>query len=183
VKHRIACAAGTVYVSSVVAANVATSHLGMVPVGFGLTVTAGTYAAGVALLARDVVQDTAGRRMVLAAIAAGAALSAWLATPQLALASGAAFAASEVADMAVYTPLRRGGWARAVLASNAVGAVVDTVLFLWLAGFPVMASLPGQLVGKGRLGDRAAGRARRHRQEGAPCCIWRRRRGLTCAPP
>ncbi|KAB2384729.1 VUT family protein [Actinomadura montaniterrae] len=147
-RYTAACTAAGAYVASVVAANVLTSHLGMVPVGFGLTVTAGTYAAGAALLARDVVQDTAGRRTVLAAIAAGAVLSAWLATPQLALASGVAFAASEVADMAIYTPLRRKGWARAVLASNVVGAVVDTVLFLALAGFPVMASLPGQLIGK-----------------------------------
>jgi queuosine precursor transporter len=148
VKLALAAMAGTAYVGTVVAANVLTNRYGMVPVWPGVAATAGTYAAGVALLARDVVQDTAGRRTVLAAIAAGALLSAWLATPQLAIASGAAFAASEVADMAIYTPLRRKGWARAVLASNLVGAVVDTVLFLWLAGFPVMASLPGQLIGK-----------------------------------
>lgn len=147
-KLALAAMAGSVYVGTVVAANVLTSRYGMVPVWPGVVATAGTYAAGAALLARDVVQDTAGRRAVLAAIAAGALLSAWLATPQLAIASGAAFAASEVADMAIYTPLRRKGWARAVLASNLVGAVVDTVLFLALAGFPVMASLPGQLIGK-----------------------------------
>jgi uncharacterized PurR-regulated membrane protein YhhQ (DUF165 family) len=146
-RYLAACAAGA-YVASVVAANIATSHLGMVPVWPGIAATAGTYAAGLALFFRDTLQDTAGRHAVLAAIAAGAVLSAWLATPQLALASGVAFAASEAADMAIYTPLRRKGWARAVLASNVVGAVVDTVLFLWLAGFPVAANLPGQLIGK-----------------------------------
>jgi queuosine precursor transporter len=137
------------YVSSVVAANWLTARFGFVPVGFGLATTAGTYAAGMALLARDALQDAAGRRAVLFAIALGAALSAWLSTPQLAVASGTAFLVAEVADMTVYTPLRRKGWARAVLASNVVGAVLDTLVFLWLAGFPVTSTtVGGQLVGK-----------------------------------
>ncbi|MFC9975212.1 VUT family protein [Spirillospora sp. NPDC127200] len=141
-------AAVFVYIAAVVVANWVTDRFGFVPVGFGVTATAGTYAAGIALLSRDLVQDLAGRRTVLAAIAVGGALSAWLATPQLALASGVAFLVAETTDMAVYTPLRKRGWARAVLASNAVGAVLDTVLFLWLAGFPIAAAVPGQLIGK-----------------------------------
>lgn len=145
---RLTAAAIAAYVATVVAANVLTDRYGMAPVWPGITATAGTYAAGLALLARDTVQDTAGRRAVLAAIAAGAVASAWLATPQLAIASGAAFAASEAADMAVYTPLRRRGWGRAALASGIAGGVVDTVLFLWLAGFPIVAALAGQLIGK-----------------------------------
>lgn len=138
------------YVACIVLANVATTYLGFVPVvpGLALTVTAGTYMAGLALLARDVVQDTAGRGSVLAAIAVGAAASWWLATPELALASGAAFLLAESADMAIYTPLRRKGWARAVLTSNVVGAFLDTVIFLTLAGFPVWANVPGQMIGK-----------------------------------
>jgi hypothetical protein len=59
------------------------------------------------------------------------------------------FRIAECAEMAVYTPLRDRGWARAVLASNTIGAVVDTLLFLTLAGFPVTtATVGGQLVGK-----------------------------------
>lgn len=136
------------YIGSIVAANWLTNRYGMIPVGPGLAATAGTYAAGAALLLRDVVQDTGGRRAVVAAIAAGAGLSVWLSTPALAMASGAAFLISETADMAVYTPLRHRGWGRAALASGVVGAVVDTVVFLWLAGFPILAGLAGQLVGK-----------------------------------
>lgn len=110
--------------------------------------TAGTYAAGAALLLRDVVQDTLGRVWVIAGILAGAGLAA-LTAPSLALASAVAFLVAELADMAVYTPLRDRGWARAVLASNIVGAIIDTYLFLWLAGFPVTPSgVGGQLVGK-----------------------------------
>ncbi len=36
----------------------------------------------------------------------------------------------------------------AVVASNAVGAPVDTILFLALAGFPIWAAVPGQLLAK-----------------------------------
>jgi uncharacterized PurR-regulated membrane protein YhhQ (DUF165 family) len=51
-------------------------------------------------------------------------------------------------DLAVYQPLRRRGWIRAALASNTVGAVVDTVLFLTIAGFPIAGTVPGQLFAK-----------------------------------
>jgi hypothetical protein len=81
-------------------------------------------------------------------VAAGAALSAVLAGPRLALASGVAFAVSELADMLVYQPLRRRGWARAALASGVVGAAVDTVLILALAGFPIWPAIPGQMLAK-----------------------------------
>lgn len=141
-------AALTAYATSIGAANYLTAHYGMLPIGFGLTTTAGTLAAGAALLFRDAVQDTLGRAWVLLGIAGGAALT--LATsPVLAIASATAFLAAECADMAIYTPLRERGWTRAVLASNAVGAVVDTLPFLFLAGFPITtATVGGQLVGK-----------------------------------
>lgn len=136
------------YVAAIVAANWLTTHYGMVPVGPGLTVTAGTYAAGAALLLRDAVQDAGGRLLVLLGIGAGAALTA-VTAPSLAIASATAFLIAETADMAVYTPLRDRGWARAVIASNIVGAVLDTLVFLTIAGFPVTThSVGGQLVGK-----------------------------------
>jgi hypothetical protein len=138
-------AAVVAFLTLVVAANMLTAQYGLVPVGLGLTATAGTWAAGLVLLARDVVHDAAGRWAVATCIAAGAALSAVLTTPQLALASGVAFAVSEAADYAVYAPLRRRGWARAVLASNLVGSAVDSLLFLTLAGFPVWSAMPGQI--------------------------------------
>lgn len=138
----------TAYTAAIAAANWLTAHHGLIPVGFGLTATAGTYSAGAALMLRNTVQDTLGRWFVIAAIVAGAALSA-LTSPALALASGAAFGISELADTAVYTPLRRRGWARAVLPASLLGALLDTLLFLTLAGFPVTArGVAGQLAGK-----------------------------------
>lgn len=138
----------TTYMTAIVAANWLTTHYGLVAVGFGLTATAGTYAAGAALLLRDVVQDTCGPLWVLAGIAAGTALTAVL-SPALALASATAFLLAELLDMAVYTPLRERGWGRAALLSGIAGAVVDTYAFLALAGFPITTqTVSGQLVGK-----------------------------------
>ncbi|MBG0818712.1 VUT family protein [Planomonospora sp. ID82291] len=123
----------------------------MVAVGFGLAATAGTYLAGLVLLLRDVIHDLLGRGGALAAVAAGALLSGLCASWALALASVVAFTVSELADMAVYTPLRRRGWALAVTVSGLVGAVIDSVLFLQLAGFDVESALAGQLAGKAWL--------------------------------
>lgn len=137
------------YLASIVAANWLTAEYGFVPVGFTLMATAGTYAAGLAFVARDAVQDTSGRLAAVAALAIGAGLSWWLAIPQLAVASAVAFGLSELADMAFYTPLRKRGYVRAAVASNLVGSVVDTVVFLWLAGFGLAwLTIGGQLVGK-----------------------------------
>jgi uncharacterized PurR-regulated membrane protein YhhQ (DUF165 family) len=66
---------------------------------------------------------------------------------QLALASGAAFVLSELADFALYTPLQRRRLLLAVLVSAGAGLVVDSVVFLSLA-FGSLAYLPGQVIGK-----------------------------------
>jgi uncharacterized PurR-regulated membrane protein YhhQ (DUF165 family) len=137
------------YLTTIVAANWLTARYGFVPIGLGLAATAGTYAAGLAFVARDAVQDTAGRLATVGALAVGGVLSWFLATPQLAVASAVAFAVSELADMAIYTPLRKRGYVRAAVSSNLVGSVVDTFLFLSLAGFGLAPLVVGgQLVGK-----------------------------------
>lgn len=135
------------YVGTIAAANWAVHRYGFVPVGFGLLAPAGVYFAGLAFTLRDLTQETLGRWAVLAAILAGAALSWWISSPALATASAVAFLVSELADFAVYTPLRERRWLTAVAASNAVGLVVDSVLFLWLA-FGSLQFLTGQIVGK-----------------------------------
>lgn len=131
---------------TIVGANWAIATFGMVPVGFGLMAPAGVYFAGIAFTLRDLIHDTWGTRGVLAAIAVGALLSAFV-SPTFALASGVAFLLSELADLFVYAPLRERHWLWAVAASNAVGAVVDSAVFLWLA-FGSVEYLAGQVVGK-----------------------------------
>jgi uncharacterized PurR-regulated membrane protein YhhQ (DUF165 family) len=135
------------FLACILAANYVTTEYGMVPVGFGLVATAGTYLAGLSFVLRDAVQDTMGRLATLGLLVVGAGLSYLVSDPFIALASGVAFLVSELADLAVYTPLRRRGYIRAAVASNVVGAFVDTFLFLSIAGFPLTA-WQGQVVGK-----------------------------------
>jgi len=134
------------YIVTIVAANVAITVFGLVPVGLGLMAPAGVYFAGLAFTLRDGVQETLGRRWTVAAILVGAAISSAM-SPQLAIASGLAFLLSEAADFAVYTPLRKRSWLAAVVASNTVGLLIDSALFLWLA-FGSLDFLAGQVVGK-----------------------------------
>lgn len=119
----------------------------VIPVGFGLEAPSGVLMVGAALVLRDMVHERLGALWALAAIAVGSVLSAFLASPALVVASVAAFALAELADFAVYTPLRKRNLTAAILASGAVGAVIDSAVFLWLA-FGSLAFIDGQIVGK-----------------------------------
>ncbi len=119
----------------------------LIPVAPGIMAPSGVPMIGLALVLRDLVQRRLGARWAIAAILAGAALSAQLAPPALVMASGVAFLLSELADFAVYTPLQRRRLILAVVASGLVGLVVDSVLFLQLA-FGSLDFLSGQIIGK-----------------------------------
>lgn len=139
------------YVATIPAANWAIATFGVVSVGFGLMAPAGVLFAGLALTFRDFTQETVGRGrvwVVPCAIGVGALLSLAVSPPQIAVASASAFLVSELADWGVYTPLRRRGLIWALVASNCVGIVVDSALFLGLA-FGALTFLPGLLVAKG----------------------------------
>lgn len=138
------------------AANWMIGHVGSVclpngpcvlPVAPGLMAPSGVLMIGIALVLRDLVQRRLGVEYGIAAIVAGAALSAGFAPRSLVIASAAAFLLSELADFAVYTPLARRRLVLAVVASSMVGLVVDSFIFLWLA-FGSLDFLAGQIVGK-----------------------------------
>jgi queuosine precursor transporter len=150
VNRTIGIVAAVALVGTVFAANWAIVTFGFVPVGFGLVAPAGVYFAGIAFGLRDVVHDALGRRAVFACIAAGGLVSVGV-SPVFAFASATAFVVSELADLAVYEPLRERNWAVAAGASNIVGAFVDSVLFLWIA-FGSLEHLAGQVVGKAWMG-------------------------------
>lgn len=135
------------YIASIVLANVAITYVGLVPVGFGLLAPAGVYFAGLSFWLRDQVQEEFGKFQAILAIGVGATASLVVADEHVALASGAAFLLSELLDMAVYTPLARRHWVSAVVASNVVGSVIDSAVFLWLA-FGSMDFVAGNVVGK-----------------------------------
>jgi uncharacterized PurR-regulated membrane protein YhhQ (DUF165 family) len=119
----------------------------LIPVAPGLTAPSGVLMIGLALVLRDLVQRSLGVRWAAGAVIAGAALSAFVAPPALVIASAVAFLLSELADLAVYTPLQKRGLVMAVFASSVVGLVIDSAVFLYLA-FGNLNFIAGQIVGK-----------------------------------
>ena len=146
----------TLFCLTVPAANWLIQHVGttcvpggpcLIPIAPGLAAPSGVLMIGLALVLRDLIQRRLGVALSAASILVGAGISAAIAPPALVIASTAAFAISEFADLAVYTPLARRRLIAAVIASGMVGLVVDSVVFLWLA-FGSLEYLPGQVAGK-----------------------------------
>lgn len=119
----------------------------LIPVAPGLMAPSGVLMVGLALVLRDLVQRRLGILWAIGAIAVGTALSATFAPSALVIASATAFLLSELADLAIYTPLQRRGLVLAVAASGLGGLVTDSVVFLGLA-FGGLDFLAGQVIGK-----------------------------------
>jgi len=119
----------------------------LIPVAPGLTAPSGVLMIGLALVLRDLVQRSLGVKWAAGAVLVGAALSAFFAPPALVVASAAAFLLSELADLAVYTPLQKKGLVLAVFVSSVVGLVIDSAVFLYFA-FGSLDYIWGQIVGK-----------------------------------
>lgn len=85
-----------------------------------------------------VVRDFAQRRVghhILWGTLAGSILSWWLATPQIAIASAAAFAVGEMGDWALFTFTKRP-FSQRILISSLLGAPLDSLVFLTLIERP-----------------------------------------------
>ena len=144
------------YVGAIVLANWMFGHVcapgpggaHFAPVGFGLMASTGVYAAAIAFPARDIVQRSPGRLVGSAAIVIGAAISWFVSSPTLAIASGLTFLVSEAVDFGIFATLWRRGLVRVVIASSLAALVVDSCLFLSLVGIPWSLALMGQVVGK-----------------------------------
>lgn len=119
----------------------------LVPVGFGLSAPSGVLMVGLSLVLRDIVHEKLGSLWAIAAIMIGAVLSAYVAPPALVIASASAFLLSELADMAVYSPLREKKFYTAVVLSGLVGSIVDSAVFLIIA-FGSLQFIEGQILGK-----------------------------------
>lgn len=121
------------YLSSIILANLTVAWFGP-----GVVILNALTLIAFDITARDALHDLwAGprlRRNMAALIAAGSILSAALDYKALpvALASFCAFALSELADTVVYSRLHSKGWYFRTTGSNAVSALVDSVVFLSL---------------------------------------------------
>ncbi len=105
--------------------------------GLGEILTWGAFTYPVAFLVNDLTNRSFGpaaaRRVVLAGFVIAVALSVWLATPRIAIASGTAFLAAQLLDTAVFDRLRGKAWWQAPFVSTLIGSALDTVLFFGLA--------------------------------------------------
>ncbi len=132
----------------VVASNILVQYpvqasLGVVNLAEFLTWGAFTYPA--AFLVTDLTNRTFGPARARLVVAAGfvlaVALSIWLATPRIAIASGSAFLMAQLLDVSVFDRLREGKWWRAPFVSSLLGSALDTVLFFAIAFAPAFAML------------------------------------------
>jgi queuosine precursor transporter len=91
----------------------------------------------VAFLVADVLNRRFGpgaaRRVAGVGFLSALVVSAWLATPRIALASGLAFLCSQLVDIHVFDRLRDRRWWRAPLWGGIAGAILDTCLFFSVA--------------------------------------------------
>jgi uncharacterized PurR-regulated membrane protein YhhQ (DUF165 family) len=105
------------------------------PINDWLTWGALTYP--IAFLVTDLTNRGLGtgpaRMVVYVGFALAVGLSIWLATPRIALASGAAFLVAQLLDISIFDRLRRATWWRAPLISSTFASALDTVLFFSLA--------------------------------------------------
>lgn len=145
----------TGYLATIPAANWMIQNIGTqsfpggphtIPVGFGYTAPSGVLLIGLALAARDYVQETWGKKATIIAISIGIALS-YLVNPEVATASAVAFALSELADFAIYTRIRRRSKPLAIATSGTIGGIIDSLIFLQIA-FGSTMFWQGQVIGK-----------------------------------
>ncbi len=101
---------------------------------FGLKdiLTWGAFTYPVAFLVNDLTNrrfgKAAARRVVYAGFAIAVILSIWLATPRIAIASGAAFLTGQLLDIQVFDRLRRTSWWKAPFMGTVFGSALDTAI-------------------------------------------------------
>lgn len=115
----------------VTVSNVAVQY----PINDWLTWGALTYP--VAFLVTDLTNRSLGtsvaRRVVYVGFAFAVVLSIYFADWRIALASGSAFLAAQLLDIAIFDRLRKAAWWQAPLVSSGLASAVDTAIFFSLA--------------------------------------------------
>ena len=136
----------------VVSANVLVQY----PINNWLTWGAITYP--VSYLVTDLTNRRFGprqaRRVVWVGFVVAVIMSAWLATPRIAAASGTAFLVSQLMDVGIFNRLRRQRWWVPPLLSSTLGSAVDTLLFFALAFYAT--GVPWVTLGIGDYGVKVA---------------------------
>ncbi|TCU10532.1 queuosine precursor transporter [Rhizobium sullae] len=99
--------------------------------------TWGAFTYPVAFLITDLTNrhfgPQAARKVVFAGFVVGIGLSFFTSVPRIAIASGSAYLAGQLLDIAVFNRLRRQTWWRAPLVGSLIGSALDTAIFFSFA--------------------------------------------------
>ena len=113
------------------------------PIHLGDLLTWGAFTYPFAFLVSDLTNRYDGPRrarlVVVAGFVVALGLSAYLATPRIAIASGTAFLVGQMLDISVFSRLRNRVWFLPPLAASLFGSLVDTLVFFTLAFAPALA--------------------------------------------
>jgi uncharacterized PurR-regulated membrane protein YhhQ (DUF165 family) len=127
----------------------------IVPLFFGLAVPAGVFAIAPIFSLRDGIHERWGRRGAYILIATASIISWGLAVltgstilARVTLASVLSFVVNESLDTEIYQSLRSHSKLLAILGSNTISSLVDSVLFIWIAFGPLYNLMLGQYLVK-----------------------------------
>ena len=99
--------------------------------------TWGAFTYPVAFLITDLTNrqfgPQAARKVVFAGFLVGVTLSFFTSVPRIAVASGTAYLAGQLLDIALFNRLRRQAWWRAPLVGSLLGSMLDTAIFFSLS--------------------------------------------------
>ena len=132
------------FMALMAAVVVASNFLVQFPVDYALgalnladLLTWGAFTYPVAFLITDLANRRFGpgtaRLVVFCGFVIAVALSVWLATPRIAIASGSAFLVAQLLDVSIFDKLRNRTWWLPPLVSTIIGSCLDTVIFFGLA--------------------------------------------------
>ena len=141
------------FMALMAAVVVASNFLVQFPVDYTLgalnltyLLTWGAFTYPVAFLVTDLANRRFGpgtaRLVVFCGFVIAVALSVWLATPRIAIASGSAFLLAQLLDVSIFDRLRNRIWWLPPLVSTIIGSGLDTLVFFGLA-FSQAANLIG----------------------------------------
>ena len=117
------------------------------PINLKDLLTWGAFTYPFAFLVSDLTNRHDGPRqarfVVLVGFLVGLALSFWLSTPRIAIASGSAFLIGQLLDIAVFQRLRNRYWLVPPLSASLFGSLLDTAIFFTIAFAPAFAFVDG----------------------------------------
>ena len=135
------------YIALIVGVNFAFTVTPLIPLPNGEMWAPLSLIVGFIFVVRDFAQRRVGHH-VLWGMLVGCVVSWFMASPQLALASAAAFAMGELGDWALFTFTNRP-FSQRILISSLVGAPLDSVVFLLIIGLAI--SIPLVIFGANLL--------------------------------